>query len=251
MLEAMAQRLTQPIFLIQAANDYSIRPTLELAASVDRPGPRRLVEGLSGLRHQRHGGPSPREPRRDDLGRRRPPLPGAVPVTAPGAWIEDLAWPEVGGAHRGAAQPCVMPIGARSKEHGHHLPMKTDYLLARALCDGIASALPVLVAPVVDFGYYPAFTGLSRQPAPARRDLHRAARATCIDGLIRQGARSIAVVNTGVSTEGAGADRGPQHACKARRAHCRRRHPRAWQSASRSADAAAVRRACATSTRPR
>ncbi len=34
MLEA-AQRLTRPIFFIQAANDYSIRPTLELAKSLE------------------------------------------------------------------------------------------------------------------------------------------------------------------------------------------------------------------------
>ena len=38
----------------------------------------------------------------------------------------------------GSASPrrlaVVIPIGARAKEHGHHLPLKTDYLLARALC---------------------------------------------------------------------------------------------------------------------
>ena len=43
----------------------------------------------------------------------------------------DLA--AVGRAHRRPAWPVIVPIGARSKEHGHHLPMKTDYLLARAL----------------------------------------------------------------------------------------------------------------------
>jgi carboxymethylenebutenolidase len=37
MLDA-ASRLTQPIFFIQAANDYSIRPTIELAASLEGTG---------------------------------------------------------------------------------------------------------------------------------------------------------------------------------------------------------------------
>ena len=35
---AAAQKLTQPVFLIQAANDYSVRPTLELAASLEGSG---------------------------------------------------------------------------------------------------------------------------------------------------------------------------------------------------------------------
>jgi len=55
-----------------------------------------------------------------------------------GRWIEDLAWPEVG-AKIGAGWPVIVPIGARAKEHGHHLPMQTDYLLARALADGVAA----------------------------------------------------------------------------------------------------------------
>jgi dienelactone hydrolase len=37
MLDA-ASRLTQPIFFIQAANDYSARPTIELAASLEGTG---------------------------------------------------------------------------------------------------------------------------------------------------------------------------------------------------------------------
>ena len=60
-----------------------------------------------------------------------------------GAWIEDLTWPEVRD-RLAAKRPVVVPVGARSKEHGPHLPMKTDYLWARAFGDGIAGRLPVL-----------------------------------------------------------------------------------------------------------
>ena len=52
-----------------------------------------------------------------------------------GVWIEDLAWPEVG-AKLAAGWPVIVPIGARAKEHGHHLPMQTDYLVARILAEG-------------------------------------------------------------------------------------------------------------------
>ena len=117
-----------------------------------------------------------------------------------GRWIEDQAWPEVGRMLT-AGWPVVVPIGARSKEHGHHLPMSTDYRLARAFCDGLAAELPVLIAPVVDFGYYPAFL---RYPGSQhlRAETFIALLGDIIERLLDQGASRIAVVNTGVSTEG-------------------------------------------------
>jgi creatinine amidohydrolase len=121
-------------------------------------------------------------------------------VTAgPGAWIEDLTWPQV--AERIASgATVVVPIGARAKEHGHHLPMKTDYLLARALCEGIAARLSVLVAPVIDFGYYPAFVHYPGSQH-LRAGTFIAVLEEVLGGLIRHKVREIAIVNTGVSTE--------------------------------------------------
>ncbi|MBL8834402.1 MAG: creatininase family protein [Rhodospirillales bacterium] len=120
-------------------------------------------------------------------------------TVTPGAWIEDLTWPEV--AARIEHATVLIPIGARAKEHGPHLPMQTDYLVARALCDGVAKELPVLVAPVVDFGYYPAFVGYPGSQH-LRPETFAAVLHDIIDGLIRHKARRIAIVNTGVSTEG-------------------------------------------------
>lgn len=117
----------------------------------------------------------------------------------PGAWMEELTWPEAG-ERIARGDIVVVPIGARSKEHGHHLPLETDYLLARALCDGLLAALPVLVTPVVDFGYYPAFLNYPGSQH-LRVQTFVALLDDVFDGLVRQGARRIAVVNTGVSTE--------------------------------------------------
>jgi creatinine amidohydrolase len=117
-----------------------------------------------------------------------------------GTWIEDLAWPQVG-AKLAANWPVIVPIGARAKEHGHHLPMKTDYLLARALCDGIAAELHVLIAPVVDFGYYPAFINYPGSQH-VRAETFIALLDDILDRLLAQGATRLAIVNTGVSTEG-------------------------------------------------
>jgi creatinine amidohydrolase len=116
-----------------------------------------------------------------------------------GAWIEDLTWPEVEARLRADA-PVLVPVGAIAKEHGHHLPMKTDWLVARELATSVAAALPVLVAPIVSQGYYPAFT---RYPGSQHlsAETFSAVMRELLAKLIADGARRIAVLNTGVSTE--------------------------------------------------
>jgi creatinine amidohydrolase len=118
----------------------------------------------------------------------------------PGRFIEDLSWPEVAEAFR-ADRPVIVPVGAIAKEHGHHLPMKTDWLLARALAEGIAAQLPVLIAPIVAFGYYPVFQNYpgSQHLSP---DTFARLLTELLDRLLDQGARRVAILNTGVSTEG-------------------------------------------------
>jgi creatinine amidohydrolase len=115
-----------------------------------------------------------------------------------GAWLEDLTWPQAA-ARIADGAVVVIPIGARSKEHGHHLPLKTDYLVARALGDRLIRALPVLVAPVIDFGYYPAFL---RYPGSQhlRAETFIAVLQDVLNGFLDQGVTRLAIVNTGVST---------------------------------------------------
>ena len=117
-----------------------------------------------------------------------------------GAWLEDLTWPEAK-ARIDAGAVVVVPIGAIAKEHGSHLPLKTDFLVARELATRVARALPVLIAPVVSFGYYPAFV---RYPGSQhlRADTFQALLAEILAKLIADGARRLAAINTGVSTEG-------------------------------------------------
>jgi len=121
-------------------------------------------------------------------------------MTGAGRFIEDLTWPEVAAAFK-ADVPVILPVGAASKEHGHHLPMKTDWLLARALAEGIAARLPVLIAPTVPFGYYPVFRAY---PGSQHLSVDTFVRllTELLEGLLDQGARRLAIVNTGVSTEG-------------------------------------------------
>lgn len=117
----------------------------------------------------------------------------------PGVWLADLSWPE---AKARIDDGClvVVPIGAQSKEHGHHLPLSTDFLLARELSERIMDELPVVVAPIVSFGYFPAFV---RYPGSQhlRSDTFISLLKDILLKFAVDGVRHLAVVNTGVSTE--------------------------------------------------
>lgn len=121
-------------------------------------------------------------------------------TTAPrGVWLETLSWPEAK-ERIDQGWPVVVPIGAISKEHGAHLPLNTDYLVARELANRVAQELPVVIAPVLTLGYYPAFV---RYPGTQhlRPETFQAMLTDVFDKLVRDGVTRIAVINTGVSTE--------------------------------------------------
>lgn len=120
-------------------------------------------------------------------------------VTAGGAWLEDLTWPEAK-ARFDAGTAVVMPIGAASKAHGPHLPLKTDALTARALGQGLVDRLPVVAAPVVGFGFYPAFTAFAGSQHLGAETFKALVREL-VGNFRAHGVRRIALVNTGVSTE--------------------------------------------------
>ena len=120
-------------------------------------------------------------------------------MSSKGVWLEDLTWFEAK-ARFDAGATVVIPIGAASKAHGPHLPLKTDALTARALGQGVIDRLDVVAAPVVGFGYYPAFTSF-----PGSQHLT----VETFEALVRElvgnfrahGVGRIALINTGVSTE--------------------------------------------------
>ena len=118
---------------------------------------------------------------------------------AKGVWLSELTWPEAKARFDDGAV-VVVPIGAASKEHGHHLPLQTDYLLAKDLSRRVIEELPVVVAPIVSFGYFPAFVGY-----PGSQHLRSSTFIALLEDvlgkLVTDGVRRLAVLNTGVSTE--------------------------------------------------
>ena len=116
-----------------------------------------------------------------------------------GVWLEDLTWQEAK-ARFEAGAVVVVPVGAVSKAHGPHLPLKTDALTARALAQRLIERLPVVAAPVVGFGFYPAFAAFAGSQHLAA-DTFKALMRELIGNLAGHGVRRIAILNTGVSTE--------------------------------------------------
>lgn len=116
-----------------------------------------------------------------------------------GVWLEDLTWPEAK-ARFDANAVVIVPIGAASKAHGPHLPLKTDALTARALAQGVIARLDVVAAPVVGFGYYPAFTSFAGSQHLAAGTFKALVREL-VGNLRAHHVKRIALINTGVSTE--------------------------------------------------
>jgi len=116
-----------------------------------------------------------------------------------GVWLEDLTWPEAKARFDGGAL-VVIPIGAAAKAHGPHLPLKTDAVTARALGQRLIERLPVVAAPVVGFGFYPAFTEFAGSQHLSAATF-KALLGELLGNLRGHGVSRVAILNTGVSTE--------------------------------------------------
>jgi creatinine amidohydrolase len=93
----------------------------------------------------------------------------------------------------------VLPIGAASKEHGPHLRLSNDFLMAEYLARRVAEDARVVVAPTVPYHFYPAFAeypGSTSLRLETARDLV----VDVVKSLARYGPRRFYALNTGVST---------------------------------------------------
>jgi creatinine amidohydrolase len=115
-----------------------------------------------------------------------------------GVFLEDLGWQEAEALLR-PETIVVIPIGAASKEHGPHLKLSNDKLLAEYLAREVARKADVVVAPLVPYHFYPAFVNY-----PGSTTLRvETARDTMVDicgSLAKFGPRRFYALNTGVST---------------------------------------------------
>jgi len=115
-----------------------------------------------------------------------------------GVLLEDLTWVEA----EKILNPntvVVIPLGAAAKEHGPHLKLKNDWLIAEYLKKQVLAQSNVVVAPTINYHFYPAFV---EYPGSTTLRLETA-RDLIVDicrSFARYGPRRFYVLNTGVST---------------------------------------------------
>ena len=115
-----------------------------------------------------------------------------------GIVLADLTWVEAEKVLK-PETVVVIPIGAESKEHGPHLKLKTDYLEAEYFRRQILERADVVVAPTVNYSFYPAFV---EYPGSTTLRLETA-RDMLVDicrVLAHYGPKRFYALNTGVST---------------------------------------------------
>jgi len=69
-------------------------------------------------------------------------------------WLHRLTWEEVEQKTRESRNTIILPIGS-TEQHGAHLPVGTDTMVATALAESAARKAKVLVAPPLWFGWSP------------------------------------------------------------------------------------------------
>ena len=127
-----------------------------------------------------------------------PPAVVSQERSLPGVDLADLTWIE--------AEPLltpdavvVIPLGAASKEHGPHLRLDNDFVMAEYLKQRVMEASNVVIAPTVAYHFYPAFLeypGSTHLSFDTSRDLV----VDIVRSLAGYGPRKFYVLNTGVST---------------------------------------------------
>jgi creatinine amidohydrolase len=130
------------------------------------------------------------------------PASSAAPPARAGSAIllETLSWDE--------AEHVLMPdtvvviaLGAESKEHGRHLQLNNDFLMAEYLKNRVLASASqnTVVAPTINYSFYPAFLEYPGSTSLSM-DTARAMITDIIHSLTHYGPRRFYILNTGIST---------------------------------------------------
>jgi len=115
-----------------------------------------------------------------------------------GILLENLTWIEAE-KFLTAETVVVIPIGAAAKEHGPHLRLNNDWVLAQYLTDRVRAQADVVIAPSIPYHFYPAFVeypGSTTLRLETARDLM----VDICRSLARFGPKRFYALNTGIST---------------------------------------------------
>ena len=113
-------------------------------------------------------------------------------------WLEKLTWIEAEKAFK-KYNMVVIPLGARTKEHGPHLPLNNDWIMAEYLTRRIAERVPAIILPTLQYGYYPSFLEYPGSVSLSLETSKNMIKEIC-STLSRYGINKFYVLNTGIST---------------------------------------------------
>jgi creatinine amidohydrolase len=112
--------------------------------------------------------------------------------------LENLTWMDAEEAFN-RYEVVMIPLGARTKEHGPHLPLNNDWVMAEYLTERVAAEVPVLIMPTLQYGYYPSFTEYPGSVTLELETFRDVIVEICLS-LSNYGAKKFYVLNTGIST---------------------------------------------------
>lgn len=116
-----------------------------------------------------------------------------------GKLLELMNWKEAEG-YLNENAIIVIPLGAAAKEHGLHLQLRNDWLLAEYLKQQIISRTEVLILPTINYAYYPAFSDYPGSISLSAETCTRMFIEIC-SSISKFGPKRFYVINTGISTK--------------------------------------------------
>ena len=122
----------------------------------------------------------------------------STPQNERGVFLDQLSWDEA----EHALSPdriVVIPLGAESKEHGRHLQLNNDWVMAEYLKEQVLAAAPVVIAPTINYSYYPAFLEYPGSTS-LRKETARDMIVDICHSIASYGPRRFYILNTGIST---------------------------------------------------
>ncbi len=112
--------------------------------------------------------------------------------------LENLTWIQAEQVLK-EYQIVLIALGARTKEHGPHLPLKNDHVMAEYLKNRVAEEVPVAILPTLQYGYYPAFLEYPGSVSLQAETFKNVVKDIC-RSMNSYGVRKFYVLNTGIST---------------------------------------------------
>jgi creatinine amidohydrolase len=115
-----------------------------------------------------------------------------------GILLEELTWQQAEKVLT-PERVVVIALGAESKEHGPHLRLNNDWVMAEYFKQRVLAASNVIVAPTINYSFYPAFVeypGSTTLKLDTARDMV----VDIVKSLAHYGPRRFYILNTGIST---------------------------------------------------